>query len=118
MSPNNFLKYFFEWRVNQFKNRKSTQDRLTKTPTFRILRREPKDGQYLDHNISNYVRHSRSWCDAGVNCKSLEEPFDAVEEVDKLVSAVPDVFGCLRVKVLLKWALQRNHEKHGPREEH
>ena len=87
-------------------------------PTFHFLRRDPKDGQYLDHNINNYVRHSLSWCDASVNRKSLEESFDAVKEVEELVSASADVFGRLRVKVLLKWALQGNHERHGPGEEH
>src|SRR5882762_199839 len=76
---------FLHRRVSQVKNRKSTQHhaRLTQSPTFHFLRRDRKDGEYLDHNINNYVRHSRSRCDANVNLKALKKSFDAAEEVDK-----------------------------------
>src|ERR1700755_2525535 len=78
---------FLHRRVSQVKNPKSTQYRLTQSPTFHFLRCDPKDCEYLDHDINNYVRHSRSRCDPSVNLKPLEESFDRVKEVDKLVSA-------------------------------
>ena len=93
---------FLHRRVSQIKNRKSTQHRLTETPTFHFLRRDPKDGQYLDYNINIYVRHSRSRCNASVNLKPLEKSFNAIKEVEELVSAGADIFGRLRVKILLK----------------
>jgi hypothetical protein len=66
---------------------------------FHFLCRDRKDGEYLDHNINNYVRHSRSRCNASVNLKPLEESFDGVEEVDKLVSASAGIFSRL-IRVL------------------
>ena len=94
------LKTFLHRRVSQVKNGKSTQHRLTQSPTFHFLRRDPKDVQYLDHNINKYARHSRSRGDPSVNLKPLEESFDPVKELDKIVSASTDILGCLRVKVL------------------
>jgi hypothetical protein len=76
------------------------QHRLTQSPTFHFLRRDRKDGEYLNHNINNYVRHSRSRCDASVNLKPLEKSFDAVKEVDKLASASADILSRLRVRLL------------------
>jgi hypothetical protein len=36
-------------------------------PRFTSFRRDRKDGEYLDHNINDHVRHSRSRCNARVN---------------------------------------------------
>jgi hypothetical protein len=98
--PTNFLKYLSAPTCQSSQECKSTQHRLTQSPTFHFLRRDRKDGQYLDHNINSYVRHSRSWCDASVNLKPLEKSFDAVKEVDKFVLASADIFSRLRVRVL------------------
>jgi hypothetical protein len=98
--PTDFLKNFLHLRVSQVKNVKSTQHRLTQSPTIHFLRRDRKDGEYLDHNINNYVHHSRSWCNSSVNLKPLKKSFDAVIEVDKLVSASADTLSRLRVRVL------------------
>jgi hypothetical protein len=88
--PTNFLKYVSAPPC-QSKHRQ-----LTQSPTFHFLRRDRKDGEYLDHNINNYVRHGGSRCNASVYLKPLEKSFDAVEEVGKLVSANAGIFGCLR----------------------
>ena len=72
------------------------QHQLTQSSTFHFLRRDRKDGEYLNHYINNYVRHSRSRCDASVNLKSSKVSFDAVKEVDKLVSASVSVLSRLK----------------------
>ena len=72
------------------------QHQLTQSSTFHFLRRDRKDGEYLNHYINNYVRHGRSRCNASVNLKSLKESFDAVKEVDKLASPSASVLGRLK----------------------
>jgi hypothetical protein len=42
-------------------------------PRFTSFRRDRKDGEYLDHNINDHVRHSRSRCNARVNIKPLKK---------------------------------------------
>jgi hypothetical protein len=74
--------------------------RLTKSSTFRFLRHDGKNNEYLDHNINNYIRHSHSRCNASVNLKPVEEMVDPVKEVDKLVTASAHIFSRLRVRVL------------------
>ena len=90
---------FLHRRFSQVKNNESTLHRLTQPSAFHFLRRIPKNGKDLDHDINNYVRHSRSRCNASVNLKPLEESFNAVKQVEKLVSASAGIFSCLRVKV-------------------
>jgi hypothetical protein len=51
----------------------------------------------LDHNLNDYVLHSRSRCDASVNFKLSKETFDPVKEVDELGLAGADIVGCLGV---------------------
>jgi hypothetical protein len=57
--------------------------------------RDRKDGEYLNHNLNDHVNHSCSWCNAGVYPKPVEEMFDAVEEVNQLVSASASIFSRL-----------------------
>ena len=98
--PTNFLKYVSTPTCQPIKNSKSTQHRLTQSSTFQFIRRDREDGEYLDHDINNYVGHSCSRCNASVNLKPLEESFDGVKEVDKLVSASASIFSRLRVRIL------------------
>ena len=63
---------------------------------LRFLRHNRKDSEYLDHNLDNYVRHSRSRCNPSVNLKPVEEMLDAVKKVPKLVVASTGVFSRLR----------------------
>jgi len=72
------------------------QHQLTQPSTFHFLRRDRKDAEYLNHYINNHVRHGRSRCNANVNLKPLKESFDAVKEVDELVSASASVLSCLK----------------------
>jgi hypothetical protein len=75
--------------------------KLTESSTLHFLCRDPKDRQYLDHNIDNHLRHPRSRCDADVYLKPVEEALDAVKDVDQLVSASARIFshlGALGVK--------------------
>src|SRR6267154_965222 len=89
---------FLHRHLSQVKNRISTQHQLTQSPTFHFHCRDRDDGEYFDHNINNYVRHSRSRCDANVNLKPLKKSPDAVKEVVNLVSASADIFSRLRVR--------------------
>ena len=66
---------------------KYTQYLLTDWSTLHFICRDRKDGQYLNHNLNDYVAHGRSWCDASVYFKPAEDIFNAVEDVDKLVLA-------------------------------
>ena len=96
--PTNFLKYLSALTRQCSQKNGKVKHRLTQSSAFYFLRRDPKDSEDLDHNIYTNVRHSLSRCNASVKLKSLEKSFDAVEEVDELVSASAGIFSCLRVK--------------------
>lgn len=81
------------------KNSKSIKYRLTQSSTSHLLCRDRKNGDYLNHNLNNHVDHGRSRRNAGVNLKPVEEMFDAVEELNQLVSASAGIFSRLSVDV-------------------
>ncbi len=60
-----------------------------------FLCRHRKDRKYLNHNLDNHVRHCRSRRDASVYLKPVEETFNAVKNVDKLVLASTGIFSRL-----------------------
>ena len=68
---------------------------LTQSSTFHFLCRDPKDSQYLDHNINDYGPHSRSRGDASVYLKPAKEALNAVKEFDELVLAGAGIFSSL-----------------------
>jgi hypothetical protein len=68
---------------------------LTESSTPYFLRRDRKDRQHLYHDLNNDVRHSRSWCDSGVNLKPAKEMFNPVEELNQLVSVSANIFSYL-----------------------
>jgi len=95
------MKYFSEQRrsggVTVY-----TGHELTESSTFRFLRHDREGCQHLNYNVNGHVRHCRSRRDAGVYLKPVEETFDAVEDVDKLVSAgarILNRLGALGVKI-------------------
>ena len=72
------------------------RQRLTHSPTFHFLCCNRKDRQYLHHNLDDYVPHSRGRYDASVYLKSMEETFNAIENLDELVTARGSIFRRLR----------------------
>ena len=67
-----------------------------------FLCRDRKDRYYLNHNLNDYVTHSRGRRDANVYFKPMEETFDAIENVSELVLARTVIFsrlGDLGVKI-------------------
>ena len=78
------------------KIRRSIKQSFTQSPTLHFLRRNPKDPQYLRHDLDDYASHRRGRRDPSVYLKSTEETFDAIEYLDELVSAGADIFSRLR----------------------
>lgn len=62
---------------------------------FHSLCHNPKNGQYLHHNLYEYCRHSRSRWNVGVNLEPAEEKFDAIEQIDECVMVSTDIFSRL-----------------------
>ena len=70
---------------------------LTQSSPLHFVCRDPKDSQYLDHNIDDYGPHSRSRGDASVYLKPAKETLNAVKEVNELGFASADIVSCLGV---------------------
>jgi hypothetical protein len=60
-----------------------TEDELTYSSSFHLLRRDSKHRQHLGHNLRHYIRYRCSRRDFGMNLEAGEEAFDPVEEFDK-----------------------------------
>ena len=102
--PTSFLEIFFCTDVSAKSrtiNPHSIDDSLNR-PRFCFLRRDSKDGEYLNHNIQRLCPSLAvvGVIPGGVDLKPLEKSFDAVKELEKLVSASVDIFSRLRVRVL------------------
>ena len=72
------------------------QQSLTQSPTLHLLRRNRKDPEYLRHDLDDYASHGRSRGDPSVYLKSMEETFDAIKNLDELVSVRAGIFSRLR----------------------
>jgi hypothetical protein len=71
------------------------QNKLTQWSTLQLYRRDCKNCQHLDHNISYHVCHCHSGCKDSVYLKTAEEMFDVIKNVSYLFSARARVFSRL-----------------------
>ena len=75
------------------------QQWLTQSPTFHFLCRNRKNREYLNHNLHDYVSHSRGRGNASVYLELMEEAFDEVKNVNEFVSERTSIFSRLRDRV-------------------
>ena len=69
-----------------------------------FLCRDRKNGQYLNHNLNDYVAHSPSRSDASIYPEPAEEMINTVKDVDKLVLTSACIFS--RLGSMSKWVAQ------------
>ena len=84
---------------------KHASHQLTQSSTPYFLRRSPKDGQHLNHNLNDHVAHGPGRWDASIYLKPAEEMSDPIEDLDKLVMAIARIFS--RLRLASKWVTQR-----------
>lgn len=60
-----------------------------------LFRRKSKHSQQFDHDFDHHLYHRLCGPDLHLNLKSPLEVFDASEDVDKGILAIPDVHTCL-----------------------
>ena len=72
------------------------RDQLTYSSTFHSLCYNPKNAQYLHHNLYEHLCHNRSRWNVGVNLEPAKEKFDAIEQIDECVLVSTDISSSLR----------------------
>ena len=72
------------------------EELLTRSSLLNFFRRNPKNREYLHHDLNDYIRHFRRWQHLGVDFEASEKTFDPLEDVDKSVLACANILDCLR----------------------
>ena len=75
---------------------KINQEGHTRSPLPDLLRDDPKDRDYLDHDLDDDVRHSRRRSDMNVFFQTDEKEIHAAKQVYKSVLASADILDGLR----------------------
>ncbi len=100
--PNSFLKYIsdqiWEWSSVKYTLKKE----LTCSHSFRLLRRDGENREYLSHDLHKYLRHFSGQRNPSINPKALEEALDALKDFDKRIVASALIF-CRLCDVGVQW---------------
>ena len=75
---------------------KVNQEGHTCSPLTDLLRHDPKDRDYLDHDLNDDVRHSGRRSDIDVFFKPYEKEFHTAKQIYKSILASAVVFNGLR----------------------
>ena len=78
---------------------KTNQERHTCSALTDLLRHNPKDRDYLDHDLNEDVRHSRRLLDIDVSFKPEEKELHAAKKVYQSILASAVIFNDLRGRV-------------------
>ena len=92
--PISFFIYLSEYRLA--KRDRLVKALLTRSSLLNFFRRNPKNREYLHHDLNGYIRHFRRWRHLGVDFETSEKTFDPLEDVDKGVLACPNILRRLR----------------------
>jgi hypothetical protein len=71
------------------------QELRTRSTLPHLFRGNREDAQHFDHNLHDYVRHCLRRFHCRIGLKTLEEFFDAIEEIDQGVLARFNILGYL-----------------------
>src|SRR5216683_2180057 len=91
--PISFFIYFSAYR--SAKHDIFVEELLTRSSLLNFFRRNPKNREYLHHDLNDYIRHFRCQWHLGVDFEASEKTFDPLKDVDKCVLACANILSSL-----------------------
>jgi hypothetical protein len=61
-----------------------------------LLRCDPKNGEYLNNYLNDYIHHLHGRWDFCIDLEASEKHLNALKDVDKGILTCPNILSCLR----------------------